>query len=106
MSRNQGGSCLVQFQILLVDDAESDAQAFQESLKEVATRARAYWVTSGKEAIEFLHQRGRFEAVGTVQLVALDLHLPSEDGFSILRSIRGNPALSRTPVVMLSSSNS
>lgn len=67
-----------QFQILLVDDSESDAKVFQEALSEISSRARAYWVASGAAAIEFLGRRGRFEGAGQIQVVVLDLHLHSE----------------------------
>lgn len=93
-----------QFQILLVDDLKSDAQIFETSLQEAGARTAVYWVSQGFEALDFLHQRGRFQQVGQVKLVVLDLHLGEEDGLSVLRDIKASPDLSRIPVVMLSSS--
>jgi CheY-like chemotaxis protein len=95
---------LPQFQILLVDDLQSEAQIFGTALEEASVRARVYWVATGSEAMDFLNQRGRFEDVGTVKIVILDLHLEEEDGFSILREMKASPQLSRKPVIMLSSS--
>jgi CheY-like chemotaxis protein len=94
---------LEQYQILLVDDSRSDAQIFEAALKEASPRARVYWVETGKEALEFLRQRGRFQGVGSVRVVILDLHLQSEDGLSILRDIKSDPHLNRKPVVLFTS---
>jgi len=92
-----------QFDILLVDDNAADAKLFQAALKEAATRASAYWVGSGEEALEFLRQQGRFAQIGTVKLVVLDLNMPGIDGIETLRRIKSSPSLNRVPVVLLSS---
>lgn len=104
MSRKQGRSRLPQFQILLVDDLKSDAQIFETALEEAGSRVNVYWVETGSEALDFLQRRGRFEDVGPVKMVVLDLHLDQEDGLSVLREIKASPDLNRMPVVMLSSS--
>jgi CheY-like chemotaxis protein len=38
-------------------------------------------------------------------LILLDLHMPGENGFHILRKIRGHPEFGDVPVVMFSGSN-
>lgn len=85
------------FQIL--DDNQSDAGIFEAALKQAAARARVYWVATGEEALDFLRQRGRFEGVGPVQIVVLDLHLPGQGGLTILRAIKSDPDLNRKPVI-------
>jgi len=92
------------FDILLVDDSPADAKLFQESLVEVSSRVRVYWVGSGEEAIEFLNQQGRFIAIGPVKLVLLDLNMPGMDGIETLRRVKINPVVNRVPVVVFSSS--
>jgi CheY-like chemotaxis protein len=92
------------FDILLVDDSPADAKIFQESLLEVSARVRVYWVATGEEALEYLHQQGRFRGMGPIKMVLLDLNMPGLDGLETLRRIKGNPALSRIPVVVFSSS--
>ncbi len=94
------------FHILLVDDSQADADVFETALKQASARARVYWVATGEEALDFLRQRGRFAGVGPVQIVILDLHLPGQDGLTILRAIKSDPDLSRKPVIMLTSSTS
>jgi CheY-like chemotaxis protein len=92
------------FDILLVDDSAADAKIFQESLLQASSRVRVYWVGSGEEALEFLHQQGRFRNVGPVKMVLLDLNMPGLDGIETLRRVKMNPATNRVPVVMFSSS--
>ena len=92
------------FDILLVDDSPADAKLFQESLTEVSSRVRVYWVGSGEEAIEFLNQQGRFVGIGPVKMVLLDLNMPGMDGIDTLRRLKMNPVVNRVPVVVFSSS--
>jgi chemotaxis family two-component system response regulator Rcp1 len=99
-------SQLGDFEILLVDDNQSDAQIFEAALQEASARARVYWVATGQEALDFLRRRTRFEDVGSVRIVVLDLHLAAEDGVEVLREIKTDPDLNRTPVIMLTSSMS
>lgn len=72
-------------------------------MRQGASRAQVYWVASGEEALDFLRQRKRFENVGPVKVIILDLHLPGQDGFEILRQIKSDPNLNRVPVIMLTS---
>jgi CheY-like chemotaxis protein len=92
------------FDILLVDDSPADAKIFQEALREASTRASAYWVGSGEEAIDYLNQRGRFIDASPVKLVILDLNMPGIDGVETLRRIKGSTNVNHVPVVLLSSS--
>jgi chemotaxis family two-component system response regulator Rcp1 len=92
------------FQILLVDDSPTDAQIFETALKQASARPQVYWVATGREALEFLRQQGRFEEVGAVDIVILDLHLNGEDGMEVLKEIKADPDLCWKPVIMLSSS--
>ena len=92
-----------EFQILLVDDNAADAHIFENALQQAGTRARVWWVTNGQEALDFLRQRGRFEGVSPVKIVVLDLNLPGDDGFEILRRIKADPVLNRKPVILFTS---
>jgi CheY-like chemotaxis protein len=92
-----------QFDILLVDDNAADAKIFQEALREASTRANAYWVGSGEEAIDFLSQQGRFLDVAPVKMVVLDLNMPGMDGIETLRRIKSSATMNRVPIVLFSS---
>jgi CheY-like chemotaxis protein len=101
-----GGNILPvqQFDILLVDDSAADAKIFQEALREASTRATAYWVGSGEEALDYLTQRGRFMDAVPVKMVVLDLNMPGIDGVETLRRIKSSTNMNHIPVVLLSSS--
>ncbi len=63
--------------------------------------------SQGDEALGFETPEKFREAMGRQipNLVLLDIMLPGEDGISILRDLRGNPATSRLPVIMLTARN-
>jgi chemotaxis family two-component system response regulator Rcp1 len=94
------------YDILLVDDNDADANIFEVALREGNSRAKIYWLANGEEALQFLRRTGRFADVGTVKIVVLDVHMPLQDGFEVLRQIKSDPNLNRVPVVMLTSAAS
>lgn len=92
------------YDILLVDDNPADAKIFQEALREASTRASAYWVGSGEDAIDFLNHQGRYLDAPPVKMVVLDLNMPGMDGVETLRRIKTSTNVNHVPVVLLSSS--
>ena len=92
------------YQILLVDDNPSDSHLFQTALQEASSRVKLYWVASGEEALEYVEQQGRFQGVGEVDIVVLDLSLPGMDGFEVLRRLRKSDACRYKPVIVMSGS--
>src|SRR5271169_4986097 len=85
------------FQILLVDDSESDAKLFELALREAAPRVKLYWVASAKEGLEYLHQENRFQGVGPVSLIVCDLNMPDMNGFEFLTKLKKDSALKALP---------
>lgn len=59
---------------------------------------------AGLEARGFPDGAGLFGALqmGTPDLIMLDIMLPGEDGITILKKLRGNPATAEIPVIMAS----
>lgn len=92
--------------ILLVEDNPADARIFETALRDASSRARTYWIASGEEALDFLEQRGRFEKIGPVKIVVLDLNLPGQGGLETLKRIKRDPNVSAIPVIVLSSTMS
>lgn len=92
------------YQILLVDDNPSDSHLFQTALQEASSRVKLYWVASGEEALEYVEQQGRFQGVGEVDIIVLDLSLPGMDGFEVLRRLRKSDSGRHKPVVVMSGS--
>lgn len=91
-------------EILLVEDNPADVRLTVEALKEGKVRNRLHVATDGVEALDFLRRRGKHADAPSVDLVLLDLNLPKKDGREVLAEIKQDPALKRTPVVVLTTS--
>ena len=89
--------------VLLVEDNAADVEltcmAFDEE-----TPGTVFVARDGVDALAFLRREGPYAAAPTPDLVLLDLNLPRLDGRGVLAGMRGHPALSRIPVVVLTSS--
>lgn len=92
-------------EILLVEDNPGDVRLTQEALAEGKIRNNLYVVGDGVEALAFLHREAPFAAMPRPDLILLDLNLPRMGGVEVLRHIKGDDALKRVPVVILTTSN-
>ena len=64
--------------------------------------------SNGYEAVGFESSEPFWQAVHTTppELVILDVMLPGEDGFSILKKLRAAPSLRRLPIIMITAKSS
>jgi two-component system response regulator len=92
--------------ILLVEDDPNDVELTLEALAEYRVANEVMVLHDGAEALDYLYRRGRFEdrAGGSPAVVLLDLKMPKVDGLTVLKTIKGDPALKSVPVVILTSS--
>lgn len=90
--------------ILLVEDNPADVNMMRETLEESEVAATLHVVSDGEEAMAFLHRQGEFAAAPRPDLVLLDIGLPKKNGLEVLAEIKGDPALRRIPVIMLTTS--
>jgi CheY-like chemotaxis protein len=92
--------------ILLVEDNPNDVELILASLKEFNLANEIQIANDGVEALEYLHQEGRFKnrKSGLPAVILLDIKMPRMDGIEVLQMIRKDPALKYIPVVMLTSS--
>lgn len=91
--------------ILLVEDEPADVRLTQIALRDAKLHNELLVVHDGEQALDFLHQRGRFSDAPRPDLVLLDLNLPRVDGFSVLAEIRASESLTTIPVVILTTSS-
>ncbi len=91
--------------ILLVEDNPSDVYLTEEALRSVGVTSRLHTVTDGVEALAFLRRVGVHAEAPRPDLVLLDLNLPRLDGRRVLAEIKGDEALRRIPIVVLTTSN-
>ena len=83
-----------------------DIRLTQEGLKEAKVANILHAVTNGRDALDFLHQRGAYTASPRPDLILLDLNLPGISGHTVLAEIKRDPSLLTIPVVVLTSSES
>lgn len=92
--------------ILLVEDSPKDAELTMAALARCQLLNDVIHVRDGAEALDYLRCEGKFAGAmhGGPVVVLLDLKLPKVNGLEVLEQVRGDPQLSSTPVVMLTSS--
>lgn len=78
--------------VLIIED-DSNIQNFISRVLELEGY-RVIRANDGRRGMELIKDN-------SVSLVLLDLRLPGPDGWSILQEIKGNPAISKVPVVVL-----
>ena len=92
--------------ILLVDDSARDTEMTVEALSLYHVANQVVTLRDGVEALDYLYRRGPYagRTDGDPAVILLDLKMPRVDGMEVLRQIKGDPALRRIPVVVMTSS--
>jgi len=92
--------------ILLAEDNPNDVELTLEALAAHNLANRVTVARDGVEALAYLRREDAFAGRdgGDPAVVLLDIKMPRKDGIEVLREIRGDHALSRLPVVILTSS--
>lgn len=90
--------------ILLAEDDSISAWITQQSLESAPFAYTLQVVSDGEEAIEYLMKSGKFIHAPTTDLVILDLNMPNKDGLEVLQHMRLEENLTKTPVIILTTS--
>lgn len=92
--------------ILIVEDSPNDLELTIKALEKSRLANEVIVVRDGAEAIDYLFRRNEFaeRPVGNPAVVLLDLKLPKIDGLEVLRMVRDDEMIGRTPIVLLTSS--
>ena len=102
---NPGNSTIKGKVIVMAEDDADDRLLARDALAECGLGADLHFVENGEELLDFLLQRGKFDAqTPRPGLVLLDLNMPVKDGREVLKEIKSNTALRRIPVVVLTTS--
>ena len=91
-------------EILLVEDNPGDAVLTREAMKSNKLVIKLNHVIDGIEALDYLRQKNGYEDQPRPDLILTDLNMPKMDGRELLTIIKSDPALSRIPVVVLTTS--
>ena len=93
-------------EILLIEDNPADIRLIEEGFREAKVHNVVRAVTSGKDALDYLHRREGHPDATRPDLVLLDLNLPGISGHAVLEEIKQDDTLKTIPVVVLTSSES
>ncbi len=93
-------------EILMVEDSLTFARITMMALRQGKIEHRLTWLTDGQEALEFLHQCGKYRRSPRPDLILLDLGLPKIDGREVLADIKSDDKLRCIPVVVMTVSTS
>ncbi|CDK98451.1 Response regulator rcp1 [Magnetospirillum gryphiswaldense MSR-1 v2] len=93
------------FDILLVEDDPGDAGLTKAALAQARILCKLHHVNDGVEAMAFLRRQGIHADAPTPHLVLLDLNMPRMSGREVLAAMRGDEALHKIPVVVLTTSD-
>src|SRR5581483_3817090 len=91
----------------IVDDDEGHAILIRENLEAAGLRNPMQHFRDGQAILDFLAEQGK---AGTPTqdnsyLILLDIRMPKVDGVEVLRRLKANPALSKLPVIMLTTTD-
>ena len=94
--------------ILMADDDEEDRDLTVEALRDAHLTNEIRFVCDGQELMDYLRRQGPYADPGADApwpgIILLDLNMPKKDGREALAEIKGDAALRRIPVVVLTTS--
>jgi len=96
---------MVPIHILLVEDNEGDIFLVTEALEEGKIVNKISVTRDGREALDFLDKKGKYEKEELPDLILLDVNLPKKNGHEVLEYIKEKEALKQIPVIMLTTSS-
>ncbi|MFZ0488963.1 MAG: response regulator [Salegentibacter sp.] len=91
--------------ILLVEDNEGDILLTVEALQDGKIANEIHVARDGREAINFLRRKGKFQYSQRPDLILLDINLPKLNGHELLDKIKQDEELKAIPVIILSTSS-
>ena len=95
--------------VLLADDDAGDRELIRRGLSKARLANRLDVVEDGEDLINYLTRQGKHSDLADDPLpglLLLDLNMPKMDGRAALEKIRGEEALRRLPVIVLTASDS
>jgi chemotaxis family two-component system response regulator Rcp1 len=92
--------------ILLAEENDGDVFLVRRALEKQVLPHELVVARNGEEALKMLDRAPGASESAAPDLILLDLNLPKVDGTQVLSRIRKSNALLRTPVIILTSSDS
>ena len=92
-----------QLRIFIAEDNHADVLLLEEVMLSQGIEARIQVANNGEAAVAALEEMTAADAPG---LLVIDLNLPRIDGMELLQQVRSSAKFERTPVMILTSSQS
>jgi two-component system, chemotaxis family, response regulator Rcp1 len=92
--------------ILLVEDNEGDILLTTEALEDRKIINKISVVKNGREALDFVLRKGKYQNQEPPDLILLDVNLPKKNGHEVLQIIKSDETTMKIPVIMLTTSSS
>jgi CheY-like chemotaxis protein len=92
-------------EILLAEDSELDAFLVEQALTQHQIPHHLHIVDDGGLALQYLRDMGKNSDTPCLDLMLLDLNLPSAGGPEILNALRKHPTCPGMPVIVVTSSD-
>jgi CheY-like chemotaxis protein len=93
-------------EIVLAEDNPEDVRFVREALREHGVRCKLRILSDGDEVVSFIDRLDEDSKRPCPDLMLLDFNLPKRDGREVLKYLRASERCGRTPVVVLTSSDS
>ena len=91
--------------IVMIEDDEGHARLIEKNIRRAGISNKLDHFLDGGSALDYLFNHPEGPCHGGPALVLLDLNLPDMSGTDILERIKADPALKRTPVVVLTTTD-
>jgi CheY-like chemotaxis protein len=89
--------------IIVAEDDAGHARLIEKNLRRAGLHNPIQRFENGQEVLDFLFRRGSGPhcRADTAYLLLLDIRMPKVDGVEVLRQVKGDSALRKLPIIML-----
>jgi CheY-like chemotaxis protein len=93
--------------IVMVEDDEGHARLIERNIRRAGVNNEIVPFTNGTDALKYLlgEDGSGEDSASRCLLVLLDLNLPDMSGVDILKKVKSNPHLRRSPVIILTTTD-
>ena len=89
----------------MIEDDEGHARLIEKNIRRAGINNEIFHFADGGAALEYLLNHANGPKLNGPALILLDLNLPDMSGIDILAKVKGDEALKRTPVVVLTTTD-
>lgn len=93
--------------IVMIEDDEGHARLIEKNIRRAGVSNEIKAFVDGTSALDFLLGKDRSGSArkGEALLILLDLNLPDMTGIDILKTVKSNPHIKATPIVVLTTTD-